>query len=241
MTVAMRTIGLIGGTSWESTAVYYRLLNEGARARLGGLSSARIAMISMDFAPLEALMREGRWDALGAQLADEARRLEAAGAACVALCTNTMHKVAGAIAAATTLPFLDVRDVTARALAARGVKRPLLLATRYTMEEDFFLARLRAAGLSPTTPDKGDRDLTQAVIFDELCLGRVEAASKRALLGVIARGLAAGADSVILGCTELMLLIGQGDVAAPVFDTTALHVEACLDHAHSSVSTREVA
>ena len=139
------------------------------------------------------------------------------------------------------LPFLDVRDVTARALAARGVKRPLLLATRYTMEEDFFLARLRAASLSSTTPDKADRDLTQAIIFDELCLGRVEAASKRALLGVIARGLAAGADSVILGCTELMLLIGQGDVAAPVFDTTALHVEACLDHALSSVSTREVA
>ena len=241
MTVAMRTIGLIGGTSWESTAVYYRLLNEGARALLGGFSSARIAMISMDFAPLEVMMREGRWDALGAQLADEARRLEAAGAACVALCTNTMHKVADRIVAATTTPFLDVRDVTARALVARGVTRPLLLATRYTMEEDFFLARLRAAGLSPTTPDKADRDLTQAIIFDELCLGRVEAASKRALLGVIARGLAAGADSVILGCTELMLLIGQGDVAAPVFDTTALHVEACLDHALSFVSTREVA
>lgn len=237
----MRTIGLIGGTSWESTAVYYRLLNEGARARLGGLSSARVAMISMDFAPLEAMMREGRWDALGAQLADEARRLEAAGAACVALCTNTMHKVADRIVAATTLPFLDVRDVTARALAARGVKRPLLLATRYTMEDAFFVERLRAAGFAPVTPQARDRARTQAIIFDELCLGRVEAASKRALLDIVGEGLAAGADAVILGCTELMLLIGQDDVSAPLFDTTALHVEACLDQALSPVSIREVA
>jgi aspartate racemase len=237
----MRTIGLIGGTSWESTAVYYRLLNEGARARLGGLSSARVAMISMDFAPLEAMMREGRWDALGAQLADEARRLESAGASCVALCTNTMHKVADRIVAATGLPFLDVRDVTARALAARGVKRPLLLATRYTMEDAFFVERLRAAGFAPLTPQAEDRARLQAIIFDELCVGRIEAASKRALLDIVRRGLAAGADSVILGCTELMLLIGQDDVSAPVFDTTALHVEACLDHALSPVSIREVA
>ncbi len=237
----MRTIGLIGGTSWESTAVYYRLLNEGARARRGGLSSARIAMISMDFAPLETMMREGRWDDLGAQLGEEARRLEAAGASCIALCTNTMHKMADSIVAATSLPFFDVREVTAGALAARGVRTPLLLATRYTMEDDFFVGRLRARGFAPMTPDKDGRDLTQAVIFDELCMGVVSDRSRRALLGVIEKGLAAGADSVILGCTELMLLIGQGDVAAPVFDTTALHVEACLDASFFHLSPREVA
>jgi aspartate racemase len=226
-----RTIGLIGGASWESTAVYYRLLNEGARARRGGLSSARIVLLSMDFAPLAALMAEGKWDELGDRLADEARRLEAAGADCVALCTNTMHKCAARIEAATSLPFLDIRDVTARALVARGVARPLLLATRYTMEDGFFLDRLRAAGLDPLTLDTPDRDRAQAIIFEELCRGRVEPVSKTALLDIIARGLRAGADSVILGCTELMLLIGQGDVAAPLFDTTALHVEACLDAA----------
>lgn len=237
----MRAIGLIGGTSWESTAVYYRLLNQGARARLGGLSSARIAMISMDFAPLEAMMREGRWNELGARLGEEAKRLEAAGASCVALCTNTMHKVADRVAAATSLPFLDVRDATAKALAARGVKRPLMLATRYTMEDDFFVGRLRKAGFAPMTPEKDDRDITQAVIFDELCRGVVSASSKRALLDVAERGLAAGADSLILGCTELMLLIGQGDVAAPVFDTTALHVDVCLDAALSPVFHCEVA
>jgi aspartate racemase len=224
----MRRIGLIGGTSWESTLVYYKRLNEGARARAGGLSSAPLVLTSVDFAPLEALMAQGAWDRLGAALADEARRLEAAGAQCVALCTNTMHKVADVVRAATALPFLDIRDATGAALAARGAKRPLLLGTRYAMEDGFFVDHLRARGFAPSVPNAADRARLNAVIFDELCLGRVEPASRSAALDIVARGLSDGADSVILGCTEIMLLIGQGDVAAPVIDTMAAHVDAAL-------------
>jgi aspartate racemase len=234
----MNTIGLIGGTSWESTAVYYRLLNEGVRARLGGLASARIVLVSVDFAPLAEAMASDRWERVTHELAIAARQLEAAGADCVALCTNTMHKVADELTAATALPFLNIMDVTGEALAARNVRRPLLLATRYTMEHDFYRAHLRDAfGIEALVPSKPQRDALQSIIFDELCQGRITPAAKASVLAMIAEAAREGCDGVIFGCTEIGLLLTQADIALPVFDTTALHCEALLDFALSSTVT----
>ncbi|MCW6507670.1 aspartate/glutamate racemase family protein [Lichenifustis flavocetrariae] len=235
----MNTIGLIGGTSWESTAVYYRLLNEGVRTRVGGLASARIVLTSLDFAPLAAAMAADRWDHVSAALATAARQLAAAGADCIALCTNTMHKVAGPLAAATTLPLVNIMDVTGGALAARGAKRPLLLATRYTMEHDFYRNHLGAGfGVDALVPDKAARDALQAIIFDELCQGHVTPAAKAVVLAMIDAADRDGCDAIIFGCTEIGLLISQVDTSRPVFDTTALHCDALLDFALSSSRTK---
>ncbi len=226
----MATIGLIGGMSWESTAVYYRLLNEGVRARAGGLHSADVLLHSVDFAPIAEMQAAGDWEAAGAALAESARRLQQGGASCLLLCTNTMHKVADRITEATSLPFLHLADVTARAVKAAGLKRPLLLATRFTMEQGFYRGRLAAFGVEALVPAPGERDEVHRVIYEELCRGRIEADSKARYLAIIERAMREeGADGVILGCTEIGLLIGQGDCALPVFDTTALHVEAALD------------
>ena len=226
----MATIGLIGGMSWESTAVYYRLLNEGVRARAGGLHSADVLLHSVDFAPIAEMQAEGNWEAAGAVLAESARRLQQGGASCLLLCTNTMHKVAPRITEATNLPFLHLADVTARAVKAAGVKRPLLLATRFTMEQSFYRERLAAFGVEPLVPEGEERDEVHRVIYEELCRGRIEPQSKARYLAIIEQAVReVGADGVILGCTEIGLLIGQGDCQLPVFDTTALHVEAALD------------
>jgi len=226
----MATIGLIGGMSWESTAVYYRLLNEGVRARAGGLHSADVLMHSVDFAGVAEMQANGDWAAAGAALAASARRLERGGAACLVLCTNTMHKVADQIIAATKLPFLHLADVTARAVLASPARRPLLLATRFTMEQGFYRDRLRAFGVEALVPQPDERDDVHRIIYEELCRGRIEPASRERYRAIVARAASEeGADGVILGCTEIGLLLSQGDVSVPVFDTTALHVAAALD------------
>ena len=228
----MATIGLIGGMSWESTAVYYRLLNEGVRARSGGLHSADILLHSVDFAPIAEMQAKGDWAAAGAALAESARRLEHAGASCLVLCTNTMHKVADQIMAATKLPFLHLADVTARAIRATSSRRPLLLATRFTMEQAFYRDRLKAFGVEALVPAAAERDDVHRIIYEELCRGRIEASSRERYRAIVARAVREeGADGVILGCTEIGLLVSQDDFAVPTFVTTALHVAAALDYA----------
>lgn len=233
----MATIGLIGGMSWESTAVYYRLLNEGVRARAGGLHSADLLLHSVDFAPIAEMQAQGDWAAAGAALAESGRRLERAGASCLVLCTNTMHKVADQITGATRLPFLHLADVTARAILASGARRPLLLATRFTMEQTFYRDRLRAFGVEALVPQPQERDEVHRIIYEELCRGRIEPASRERYRAVVERAVREeGADGVILGCTEITLLVSQADFAVPVFDTTALHVAAALDFASETES-----
>ncbi|PTM42265.1 aspartate/glutamate racemase family protein [Bosea sp. 124] len=232
----MTTIGLIGGMSWESTAVYYRLLNEGVRARQGGLHSADVLLHSLDFSPVAEMQARGDWDAAGDVLADSALRLERAGANCLVLCTNTMHKLADRITGATRVPFLHLADVTAKAVRQTASRRPLLLATRFTMEQRFYLGRLAAFGVEAVVPEEGEREEVHRIIYEELCRGRIKPASKARYLAIIAKAAAQGADGVILGCTEIGLLISQADSALPVFDTTALHVEAALDFALAAES-----
>lgn len=224
----MRVIGVLGGMSAESTAVYYRELNRLVRERMGGLHSAELLIRSVDFAPIAELQAAGRWDETGALLAEAARRLEAAGADLIVLATNTMHLNAEAIAGAIDVPFLHIGDATAAALKSRGVARPLLLATRFTMEKAFYRDRLVAAGLDPLVPDPADRDRLQAIIYDELCQGVVRPESRAAALEMVAKGRAAGADGVIFGCTEVGLLLSPDDVDLPVVDTTLVHCEAAV-------------
>lgn len=228
----MTTIGLIGGMSWESTAVYYRLLNEGVRARRGGLHSADILLHSLDFSPIAEMQAKGDWDAAGGMLAESARRLERAGASCIVLCTNTMHKLTEWITGATNVPFLHLADVTAQAIRASASRRPLLLATRFTMEQAFYRDRLAAHGVEAVVPGEAERADVHRIIYEELCRGEIRPASKARHLAIIAAAAASqGVDGVILGCTEIGLLISHADTALPVFDTTALHVEAALDFA----------
>ncbi|CUR60348.1 conserved hypothetical protein [metagenome] len=232
---SMRRIGLLGGMSWESTALYYRLLNEDVRDRLGGFHSARLVMASVDFAEVEALQVAGDWAAAGALLADEARALEAAGAACVVLCTNTMHKVADAIEAAVSIPLIHLADVTADAVRTAGVGTVALLGTRFTMEQPFYADRLRSHGVEVLVPEPDDLALVHEVIYDELVLGVVRDESRAAYVDVVRRLVDRGAGGVVLGCTEIELLVGPGDVDVPVFATTALHARAAVDFALAGV------
>ncbi|KRF39238.1 aspartate/glutamate racemase family protein [Terrabacter sp. Soil810] len=224
----MRLIGLLGGMSWESSAEYYRLANELVRERVGGLASARLLLHSVDFAEVERLQAEDRWDEAGVLLAAAAAGLEAGGAELIVLCTNTMHKVAPAIEEAVSIPLLHIGDVTAHAVRAAGLRRVGLLATAYTMEEGFLRERLAGHGLTVLVPDADDRALVHRVIYDELCLGVVTEESRQAYREVIARLVAAGAEGVVLGCTEIELLVDQSDSHVPVFPTTRLHVEAAV-------------
>ena len=226
----MATIGLIGGMSWQSTAVYYRLLNEGVEARKGGLHSADVLMHSVDFSPIAEMQAAGDWAAAGAAMANSARRLESGGASCLVLATNTMHKLADHITQATNLPFLHLADVTAKAIRKTQSRRPLLLATRFTMEQRFYRDRLAAFGVEALVPDEAERTDVHRIIYEELCRGRIEPASKARYREIVGRAIREeGADGVILGCTEITLLLSQSDFEIPVFDTTALHVEAALD------------
>jgi aspartate racemase len=231
--VAMRRVGLLGGMSWESTALYYRLLNEDVRERLGGFHSARLVMASVDFAEVEAMQVASDWDAAGALLAAEARRLEAAGAECLVLCTNTMHKVAGAIEAAVGIPLLHLADVTADAVRAAGLDRVALLGTRFTMEQPFYADRLRSHGLDVLVPAGDDLTLVHAVIYDELVVGVVREESRAAYVDVVRGLVGRGVGGVVLGCTEIELLLGPDDVDVPVFATTRLHARAAVDFALS--------
>jgi aspartate racemase len=214
--------------SWESSIVYERLINEGVRARLGGVHSADLLIRSYDFAAIEALQTAGDWDGAGALLAEDAGRLERAGAELIVLCTNTMHVVAPAVEAAITVPFLHLADATAAAVVAAGVERVALLGTRYTMERAFYRDRLATHGLDVVVPDEPDRTTVHDVIYDELVRGVVREASKQAYLEVIARLVERGACGVIAGCTEIELLVGPEDVPVPWFPTTRLHAEAAV-------------
>ncbi|WP_425599961.1 aspartate/glutamate racemase family protein [Lysobacter antibioticus] len=225
--VAMKTLGLLGGMSWESTLPYYRLINETVRERLGGLHSAKLLLYSVDFAEVERLQHAGDWDAAGVLLGQAARSLRDGGAQLLVICTNTMHKVADAVEAASGLPLLHIADPTGAAIRAAGLSRIGLLGTRFTMEQDFYRQRLiERHGLDVIVPDPAGRELVHRVIYEELCLGRIRDESRQAYRDVIAGLVARGAQGVILGCTEIGLLIGAGDVEIPLFDTTALHARA---------------
>lgn len=227
----MKTIGLLGGMSAESTAVYYRELNRLVRERLGGLHSAELLIRSLDFAPIAELQAQDRWDEAGALLAAAARRLEEGGAEVVVLATNTMHLSAEPICNAISVPFLHIGDATAGALTAKGVRRPLLLATRFTMERDFYKARLVAAGLQPMIPEEADRLALQAIIYDELCQGLVSASSQAAVMQMIGKARAAGADGIIFGCTEVGILLDPEAMPLPTVDTALAHAAAAVDFA----------
>ena len=228
----MKTLGLIGGMSWESTLPYYRCINERVRERLGGLHSARLILYSVDFDEIERLQRADRWEEAGRALADVAARLERAGAEALVLCTNTMHKVAPAIESATGVPLLHIADATGAAITAAGLHSVGLLGTRFTMEEDFYRRRLEEDhGLAVLAPEADDRAAADRIIFEELCRGRVTAASREIYRGIIARLAARGAQGVILGCTEIGLLVSARDAEVPLFDTTALHAAGAADFA----------
>ncbi len=227
----MKTIGILGGMSHESTAHYYRLINEGVRTRLGGLHSARIALISVDFATIEPLQAGDEWDAAGALLAADARRIEAAGADFLLLATNTMHRCADIIAAAIDIPLLHLADATAEAVEAAGVRRVALLGTRYTMEQPFYRERLERRGLQVDVPSSGDRGELNRIIFEELCQGTTRADSRATLQRMIDHAGGAGAEAVIAGCTEITMLVDAADSPLPLFDTTAIHAHAAVARA----------
>jgi len=232
MMATMRTIGLIGGMSWESSAEYYRLVNQRVRERLGPLRSAQLLMHSVDFGPIERAQHEGRWDDAGAILEDAARRLHAGGADCIVLCTNTMHKLADRIEAATPLPFLHIADPVGRAAARAGVRRVGLLGTAFTMEQGFLKDRLaQRHGLEVLVPGAEDRAEVHRIIYDELCVGIVDGASRERYRRVIGALQARGAEAVVLGCTEISLLVKDEDSALPLLDSTALHAAAAVDFA----------
>ncbi|MUV38895.1 Aspartate racemase [Lentibacillus sp. JNUCC-1] len=227
----MKTIGLIGGMSWESTVTYYQLINSEIGERLGGLHSAKCLLYSVDFAEIEDYQRQGEWDRAGETLADAAVRLESAGADFIVLCTNTMHKVIDRLEAAIQIPVLHIGDVTARAIQQKHLDKVGLVGTAYTMEEDFLIERIRAHGIEVMVPDETEREIINKVIFEELCLGRIRDTSRTYFLEVVDRLANAGAAGVILGCTEVGLLINQDDKEAPFFDTTKLHAMAAVDMA----------
>lgn len=225
----MRLIGLLGGMSWQSTAEYYRILNELAAERLGGLHAARCLLYSVDFAGIEAMQAEGRWDDAARELTAAARALEAGGAEFVVLCTNTMHKVAAEISGGISVPLLHLADATAAAVTAAGVGTVGLLGTRFTMSESFYRGRIESHGPKVLVPGEADRKTVHDVIYDELCLGVVREESRAAYREVIARLVEQGAEGVVLGCTEIELLVGPADSPVPLFPTTRLHCEAAMD------------
>ncbi|MCI1897855.1 MAG: aspartate/glutamate racemase [Enterobacter sp.] len=220
----MKTIGLLGGMSWESTIPYYRLINEGVKQRLGGLHSASLILHSVDFHEIEAYQASGEWDKAGEMLAQAAVGLERAGAEGIVLCTNTMHKVASHIEARCSLPFLHIADATGRAITNSGMKRVALLGTRYTMEQDFYRGRLRSPfDIECIVPEEADRVRINQIIFEELCLGTFSDASRQYYLSVMDKLAKQGAEGVIFGCTEIGLLVPADESPIPVFDTTAIH------------------
>ncbi|MEZ3498330.1 aspartate/glutamate racemase family protein [Pantoea sp. KPR_PJ] len=228
----MKTIGLLGGMSWESTALYYRILNEEIKAALGGLHSARIVLYSVDFAEIEKLQSDGRWDEAGVQLAQAARALVRAGADFLVLATNTMHKVAPHIQQAVDIPLLHIADATAERIRDNGLKKVGLLATRFTMEEAFYRGRLTEEyGLEVVTPDQTDRALVHQVIYQELCQGKVNAASREKFRHIMAKLTEQGAEGIILGCTEITMLVSAQDASVPLFDTTLIHAQRAVRQA----------
>jgi len=225
----MKRIGLLGGMSWESTAEYYRLVNQLTAERLGGLHSADCIMRSVDFADIEVLQREDRWEEAGERLAEEARALELAGAELLVLCTNTMHKLAPEISRAISIPFVHIADTTADAVKEANLTKVGLLATGYTMEQEFYVGRLREHGLEVIVPGAADRKMVHDVIYDELCLGIVKDSSRDEYRRIMHALADDGAQGILLGCTEIDLLVTQDDSPAPVFDTTRLHAQRAVE------------
>ena len=227
----MKTIGLLGGMSWESTAPYYQLINEAVREIRGGLHSAKIVLFSVDFAEIEEMQHAGRWDEAGELLASAAAAVERAGADFLVICTNTMHIVADQIARRIAIPILHIGDATAAKITSAGLHTIGLIATKFTMEKDFYRQRLEAAGLKVIVPDDRDRDEVHRVIYEELCVGRIENRSRDEYRRVIRNLVAKGAEGIIFGCTEIMLLVSQKDSPVPVFDTTTIHARAAAEMA----------
>lgn len=228
----MKTIGLIGGMSWESSIEYYRIVNETVKEKLGGLHSARCVMYSVDFAEIELLQRQARWQAAAQQLIAAAQSVERAGADFVVLCTNTMHKSAADIQANITIPLLHIADATAQKISAVGMRKVGLLGTRFTMEEDFYTGRLRRQhGLEVIIPEAEEREVIHRVIYDELVLGEIRPESKAHYLRIIGRLIQSGAEGIILGCTEIGLLIHDDDSQVPLFDTARIHAVAAVEYA----------
>ena len=230
-------IGLIGGMSWESSAEYYRIINQEVRNRLGGVHSARSLMLSVDFGEIERLQHQGAWDELTTRMVDAATRLQRGGADFVLLCTNTMHLMADAVAAAIDIPLLHIADPTAERIKAAGFQKVGLLGTAFTMEQDFYKGRLeKSFGLEVLVPDTADRRVVHDVIYRELVVGEIRAESRMAYREVISRLIGRGAQSIILGCTEIMLLVSEADSAVPLFDTTTIHAIAAVDRALASMA-----
>jgi aspartate racemase len=232
----MRKIGLIGGMSFESSAVYYRMINEAVRERLGALHSAEVMLHSVDFQTIVDMQKAGRWDAAAKRLSEVAQGLEAAGAGCVLICTNTMHLIADEVQASIAVPLINIIDETAASMKAAGIKRPLLLATRYTMEHGFYTGRMAADGVDVMVPNAEDRTLVHDIIFNELCAGVILDSSRQALMAVIEKAKDDGADAIILGCTEICLILDPKNLPLPGFDSTALHGDAAVEFALEGVS-----
>ena len=226
----MKIVGLLGGMSWESTAGYYRAINEGVKGKLGGLHSAQIAMFSIDFEPIEKLQKQGDWQGAGLILADAARKIEAAGADFLLICTNTMHKVVPQIEQAIQIPILHIADATAEVLIKENIKTVGLLGTAFTMEQDFYKGRLKDKyGLEVVVPDAGDRKIIHAIIYNELCVGKIEASSRQSFLRIIRELSERGAQAVILGCTEIGMLVRQKDTDVMLIDTTEIHAKRAVE------------
>ena len=228
----MKTIGLIGGMSWESSIEYYRIINQTVKARLGGLHSAKSLMYSVDFAEVEILQHQGRWTEAAKMLVEAAQRLENGGADLIVLCTNTMHKVADDIQANINIPFLHIADATAERVLASGIRTIGLLGTRFTMEEEFYKGRLsQNYGLNVSVPNAQEREVIHRVIYDELVVGKIEPSSKAQYVRIIEQMIGQGAEGIILGCTEIGLLLHQEESRVPLFDTTRIHAEAAVEYA----------
>lgn len=228
----MKTIGLIGGMSWESSIGYYRIINERVRTRLGGLHSAKSLMYSVDFDEIEKLQRQGKWEELTALMVAAAKKLERGGADFILICTNTMHKMAEAVQKNIAVPLLHIADAAAEKVKAEGICKVGLLGTLFTMEESFYKGRLSDKyGLQVLIPDKAERERVHQVIFEELCMGKIRQSSKEEYIRIINRLAEKGAEGIILGCTEIGLLVGKNDVRVPLFDTTLIHAEAAVEYA----------
>ena len=226
----MKTIGLLGGMSWESTLEYYKMINEGIKKKLGGLHSAKIAMVSVDFEPIEKLQHQGHWNEMAKMLSNDAKSIEKAGADFLLICTNTMHKVAADIENSIRIPLFHIADATAEELIKEGIKTVGLLGTAFTMEEDFYKGRLtKKYGLKVITPNKKDREIIHKIIYNELCLGKVKEDSKKEYLRIINELGKNGAEGVILGCTEIGLLVKQSDTDIKLFDTTQIHAKKAVE------------
>lgn len=228
----MKTIGLLGGMSWESTVEYYRAINEGVKNKLGGLHSAKITMQSVDFGPIEVLMQKGDWDAIAKELSEAAQRIEAGGADFLLICTNTMHNVFPQIEAAINIPVLHIAEATADVLVQKNIQTVGLLGTAFTMEQDFYKGRLKEKfGLNVLVPNEKDRQIVHQIIFEELCLGKIETASKAEYLRIIKLLADQGAEAIILGCTEIGMLVSQADTSVKLLDTTAIHAAKAVEYA----------